>query len=90
MSSSPERKGTPNVIQTSPNLGDDVDLLETKLISNYNVINNLLHPNSANSSLDNTNPIQTLLNLSSEMQIQRQKQEILSQQIKSNKLLYNQ
>lgn len=90
MSSSPERKGTPNVIQTSPNLGDDVDLLETKLISNNNVINNLLHPNSANSSLDNTNPIQTLLNLSSEMQIQRQKQEILSQQIKSSKLLYNQ
>ena len=90
MSLSPERKGTPNVIQTSPNLGDDVDLLETKLVSNNNIINNLLHQNSASSSLDNTNPTQTLLNLSSEMQIHRQKQEILSQQIKSSKLLYNQ
>ena len=43
-----------------------------------------------NSSSDNANPTQTLFNLSSEMHIHRQKQEILSQQIKSSKLLYNQ
>ena len=77
-----------NIHQSSPPSGDDIVVLDSKLLSSLNenpIINNI-----ANSSLNNQTLLKTISNLSSELLIHLKKQETLSVQIKTNKSIYNQ